>query len=299
MLNFDNSRQLFMSSDLSLFETGHFSDAVLVCGNHAWNVHRSIICKRCAWFEKALTGPFLESETKTITLTDMAPEPIEVVLRYLYSGAIDNAAVQRCEGECILSTYIRLWSMADFFLMEPLKADILAAMEESLEENMKKMCNAKFLVDSPECQAIIQEFFHCVDTTYRELPHTQPCKKLLLDYCHAIRLNLYRSDQFIEMVSSYPELGPDLFMIALKGRQSKWAGDSKGDYRNFSVYTKCSDCSRKSKYANSWNIDPQASGENIRIMEVPWRCEFCVKETGYCWQGRESPAAQKEADGML
>lgn len=80
MPSFENSRKVFMSSDLrcvssfrlkpyspssniecSLLETGHFSDVVLVCGNHAWNVHRSIICKRCAWFEKALTGNFVVS----------------------------------------------------------------------------------------------------------------------------------------------------------------------------------------------------------------------------------------------
>ncbi|POS69081.1 hypothetical protein DHEL01_v212527 [Diaporthe helianthi] len=276
MLSFDNARKLFTSSDLSLLETGHFSDVVLICGNHAWNLHRSIICKRCPWFEKALMGGFAGSETKKITLTDIASEVVEVVLRYLYSGAIDTAAVQRCEGECIISQYIRLWSVADFFLIEPLKADIIEAMEQSLEENVKKICNARYLIDSQEFKAIIHEFFWGVATTYYDLPHTQPCRQVLLDYAHAIRLNLYRSDVFIKEISNYPELASDLFMIAVKGRQSKWTGDSEADYRNYFVHVKCSGCGCKSKYAESWNIDPQASGKNIRIMEVPWCCESCV-----------------------
>lgn len=207
--------------------------------------------------------------------------------------AIDTSAVQRCEGQSFISKCIRLWSVADFFLIGPLKADIISAIEQSLEENVRTMCNAKHLIDSQECKNIIQEFFHGVATTYRELPHTQPCKQVLLDYAHAIRLNLYRSDKFVEGISNYPELAADLFMIAVKGRHSRWAGNSEGDYRNFFVHTKCSECRCKSKYAQSWNIDPQATGKNIRIMEVPWYCESCVENTGYGWQGRGGRAAQE------
>lgn len=207
--------------------------------------------------------------------------------------AIDTAALKTCEGEGDISKYIRLWSVADFFLVEPLKADIIAAMEQFLEENIKTMCNARYLIDSQECKAIIREFFHGVATTYRALPHTLPCREVLLDYAHAIRLNLYRSDEFLEGISNFPELASDLFMISVKGRHSKWAGDSEGDYRNYFVHTKCSECRRKSRKTTSWNIDPEATGKNIRIMEVPWVCESCVEKTGYPWQGRGGAEAQK------
>lgn len=201
--------------------------------------------------------------------------------------------MQKCDGDSIISKYVRLWSVADFFLLDPLKKDIIAAMEDHLEGNIKIMCNAKYLIDSAECKAIVQEFFHGIATTYHELPHTQPCRHILLDYAHAIRLNLYRTNDFVQGISDFPELASDLFLVAVKGRRSKWAGDSKADYRNYFMNMKCSECKCSSKYPASWNIDPQATGKNIRIMEVQWKCESCVVKTGYPWQGRGGAEAQK------
>ncbi|KAG6358026.1 hypothetical protein INS49_013910 [Diaporthe citri] len=283
----------FMVSDLSLLETADFSDVILRCGNKAWNVHKSIVCKRCVWFEKALTGSFEEAETKKITLTDIAPELVEVVVRYLYSGAIDNAAVQKCEGDSIVSKYVSLWSVADFFLLEPLQKDVISAIEGHFEVNMKLMCDAKWYIGGDEGKAIVQEFFSGAAATYRHFPHAKPCREVLIDYAHAIRLNLYRSDDFVQRIDEFPELASDLFLVAVKGRESRWAGSCKADYRNYWAHYKCMGCKCVAKETASWHVDPQTTGKNIRIMEVSWKCETCVGKSGYPWEGRRDAQPEK------
>lgn len=62
------------SDDMScyhrLLETGNFADAVIICGQKSWNVHKIIICSRCDWFRKALDGNF---EVRDTTLSKRRP----------------------------------------------------------------------------------------------------------------------------------------------------------------------------------------------------------------------------------
>ncbi|KAJ0114447.1 hypothetical protein J7T55_010837 [Diaporthe amygdali] len=162
-LNLENCEDRFMSSDLSLLETGNFSDVELVCGDRSWSLHRSVICKRCKWFEKALTGDFEEAASRKITITEFSPELTNVVVRYLYSGAMDTTSVNECEGDSIISKYVRLWSAADFFGLEPLQKDIIATFEDYLEPNIKIMNQTK---PAGDIKAIVEEFFSAVAIAY-------------------------------------------------------------------------------------------------------------------------------------
>lgn len=45
-------------SNMKLLETGNFADAKLICGNKTFKIHKSVVCTRSVWFEKALTGSF-------------------------------------------------------------------------------------------------------------------------------------------------------------------------------------------------------------------------------------------------
>lgn len=51
-----SSRKLTRPS--RLLETGNFSDVRLECGGQSWNLHKAIICNRCVWFRRALTGSY-------------------------------------------------------------------------------------------------------------------------------------------------------------------------------------------------------------------------------------------------
>lgn len=166
-------------------------------------------------------------------------------------------------------------------------------MEGHFEGNIKIMCDAKWYIGGDEGKAIVQEFFTGVTATYRDFPHAKPCREVIIDYAHAIRLNLYRSDDFVQRIDEFPELASDLFLVAIKGRESRWVGTCKADYRNFCVHYKCTGCKRAAKEATSWHVDPQTAGKNIRIMEVLWKCETCVGKSGFPWEGRGDAQPEK------
>lgn len=43
---------------MKLLETGNFADAELICGDKTFKIHKSVVCTRSVWFERALTGGF-------------------------------------------------------------------------------------------------------------------------------------------------------------------------------------------------------------------------------------------------
>lgn len=193
--------------------------------------------------------------------------------------------MEKCKGPSIINKFVSLWSVADFFCLKPLQKDLISAMQDHLEGKMVVMCDAKWEIECADGKAIVQEFFDGVTATYRDFPHAEPCREVIIDYAHAIRLNLYRSHDFVRRISEFPDLASDLFMVAVKGRESKWTGDSHADYRNYFVHYRCNGCKQSSKGQTSWHVDPKATGKKIRIMEVPWKCEKCVEKSGYPWEG--------------
>lgn len=193
----------------------------------------------------------------------------------------------------MISKLVGLFSTADFFLLQPLKTDLLIAMQENFEANIKVMNDAKWEVECAEGKAIVQDFFHAVVATYQDFPHAKPCREVVIDYAHAIRLNLYRSNSFVQRIAEFPELASDLFQVAVKGRKNKWVGNSDPDYGTYCVLPKCTGCACSSKETASWHVDPKATRKRIRTMEARWKCETCVEKSGFLWEGRDEPRAEK------
>lgn len=96
------------ASNLKLLETGNFADAKIICGNQIFKIHKSVVCTRSVWFEKALAGGFdvrishpnepdasglvlilvlvQEATTGEVKLCEQDPEAIGVILKYIYGG---------------------------------------------------------------------------------------------------------------------------------------------------------------------------------------------------------------------
>lgn len=52
------------ASNMKLLETGNFADAELICGGKTFKIHKSVVCTRSVWFEKALAGGFEASTSR-------------------------------------------------------------------------------------------------------------------------------------------------------------------------------------------------------------------------------------------
>jgi len=73
----------FRESMKSLLQTGKHSDFVIVCGDDTYNVHKSIVCSQCDFFEAASKFG-KEGEEGKIDLADDEPEIVKYMVQYLY-----------------------------------------------------------------------------------------------------------------------------------------------------------------------------------------------------------------------
>lgn len=82
----DSSCVMMKKSGESLFRQEQFSDATLVVNGEKWPVHKSILCTRSEYFEKAFTGKFREANTSELIIDGHSTLAVDNVLHYLYTG---------------------------------------------------------------------------------------------------------------------------------------------------------------------------------------------------------------------
>ncbi|KAM3416653.1 hypothetical protein BST61_g8244 [Cercospora zeina] len=75
-----------------LLTSDKYSDATIQCGERRWRVHRSIVCTRCEFFERAFDECSKEGKVMLNTLEDDHPNAVAAMVRYLYSADYDDAA---------------------------------------------------------------------------------------------------------------------------------------------------------------------------------------------------------------
>ena len=64
------------------------SDFVVKCQDKEFHVHQYILKQQSEYFNRLLNNNFVESENKSVAIDDFEPEIVEILLRYLYTGAV-------------------------------------------------------------------------------------------------------------------------------------------------------------------------------------------------------------------
>lgn len=81
-------RSRFRANDIELLKTGQFSDAQMIVGGRVWNVHKSIVCMRSGFLNKALSGSSKAGEIKSVNILQTYTEKqVEWLLEFIYSGS--------------------------------------------------------------------------------------------------------------------------------------------------------------------------------------------------------------------
>ncbi|KAM0324605.1 hypothetical protein ACHAQA_007993 [Verticillium albo-atrum] len=129
----DNTER-FKMSDHQLLTSGFFADCELVLGEKVWKLHKSVVCLRSKYFERALMGNWpvsasdpaeaadsltLSKEARTSKITLMpgqfAEEQIDWLINFIYTGACDLDELR--STKTVLQASAHLFALGDYFLV--------------------------------------------------------------------------------------------------------------------------------------------------------------------------------------
>jgi hypothetical protein len=72
-----------------LLDSGAFADATLRAGGREWRVHRAMLAAASPALRSMLESDMAEGREAAVELRDADPEAVDLLLRHIYSGAID------------------------------------------------------------------------------------------------------------------------------------------------------------------------------------------------------------------
>ncbi|KAF5604639.1 hypothetical protein FPANT_1428 [Fusarium pseudoanthophilum] len=91
-----------------------FTDFAFVCGDTRFQAHKVIVCIQSKVFHAACTGPFKESYTNEIDLSEFSVDHVKWLVDFLYTGAYI------VPEDSDLDDHIYMFAMGDMYNIEPL-----------------------------------------------------------------------------------------------------------------------------------------------------------------------------------
>ena len=115
--------------NFSLLSDPEFSDMSLVVGGNAeiFKVHKAIICQNSDFFRAACKNDFKEKREGIITLSEIQPDILRIVLKWIYESEYT------IDGYNVVDVFIS----ADFLQMQPLKTTIFQAIIDDINSPNK------------------------------------------------------------------------------------------------------------------------------------------------------------------
>ncbi|KAK4209099.1 BTB/POZ protein [Rhypophila decipiens] len=232
----------FLSSDERLLESGLFSDVMVKCGDTAWNLHKNILCSRSVWFNKALTGNYEESKTGVINISDFDPAAVGWVIRYIYTGVCDITALRDPTATTNFLICIQVYTVADYFAMQPLANIALDSLSAEFESKLASMqilheIDPVWLAELVEAIRILYSDMS-LPTGDPLAPDVSPIRSAFLLFAHAVRFALLQNEEFNQFMDS--SSAGQLFALNLFRTMR-----STGDFFALAPDEKCTLCKNK------------------------------------------------------
>ena len=73
-----------------LFDSGNYSDSALKVGDDVFHVHKYILAARSPVFSAMFTHDMLENKQNQVEITDIEPEIMREILRFIYTGEVEK-----------------------------------------------------------------------------------------------------------------------------------------------------------------------------------------------------------------
>ncbi|KAF5611437.1 uncharacterized protein FSUBG_2270 [Fusarium subglutinans] len=74
----------------TLIHSEKFSDMTIICGERQFKTHRAVVCTQSPFFDKAMSGDYKESTSRSIELLEDDPDVVERFLEFLYTGTYSD-----------------------------------------------------------------------------------------------------------------------------------------------------------------------------------------------------------------
>ncbi|KAF2743674.1 hypothetical protein M011DRAFT_480617 [Sporormia fimetaria CBS 119925] len=126
-----------------------------------FTLHSSLLIKNSPYFRAALTGPFQESTTQTITLPDIHPSTFELLVTYLYTRSISPLPFK--DSKPAYYTLLHLYILADRLCIESLRNTIVDTIADLADDTNSVL--------TPSDTRIL----------YEQIPPHAPIRSLVLD----------------------------------------------------------------------------------------------------------------------
>eukprot|EP00092_Neocalanus_flemingeri_P021033 GFUD01022787.1.p1 GENE.GFUD01022787.1~~GFUD01022787.1.p1 ORF type:complete len:375 (-),score=78.34 GFUD01022787.1:99-1223(-) len=181
----------FVKDMQTILHDSDTSDVVIVTSDKEFKCHKNILSARCDVFKNMLSHETIETETSTITLTELPADAVAEVLKYIYTGEIPN------DPE-LLS--FDLLHVADYFQLAILRT----ACAESILASL----------DVPSCIST----FIMMD---RFLPQDVRVRERLIMFMKCKAVEVIETDDWEKLVVSYPSLVTELTRAMVMGRQGQ------------------------------------------------------------------------------
>ncbi|RYP72574.1 hypothetical protein DL770_007954 [Monosporascus sp. CRB-9-2] len=228
----------FVRHDEKLLTGGNHSDVEVRCGDKSWKLHKLILSSRCAWFDKALNGKFMEASSGVVTIENFKPDRVYPMIQFIYTGKLP------CSGadDMQFLPLIYLYELGDYFLLPELCEVTLVQLKAKLDVaarllQLTKLSNAhtrnngyddyvyrsangsRSVIVAPAQETTAahhcKSFYEAVSYVYTHdiLSELEPLRKPMVDFFS--KTALYHMDaaaKGIELLTSVPRFTVEILM---------------------------------------------------------------------------------------
>lgn len=166
----------------SLFENREFSDLTITVEDKVLKAHKCILSKRSSVFSALLSSDMKERQDNVIVVSDISPDAMTEVLRFIYTGKVEN--------------------------LENLKKELIYAAEKYDLSSLKVLCESAYQrnINTNNIVEILE-----IVTSFN-------CKKLRDTAFNFVieQPEITKSVEFIKLTDSNPQLLRDILTVSLK-----------------------------------------------------------------------------------
>ncbi|KAI1465845.1 POZ domain-containing protein [Daldinia caldariorum] len=207
--DYPSSEAMLRESGESILESGMFSDVTVKCQDQVWKLHKSIICPRCPYFNKAFNGQFQEATTGELIVKDQKAIEVDLVIRYLYTGKISEFMVEILPSE--------LFKAANFFQVNSLMKEIASIIGTKLNEmaaRLRDMPQANTDLGEVFTSQEVEYLFEVIEISYGTTSASyKVLRDVVKDFIFKSVFQITKTDRFLAILGGIPELAVDIVKL--------------------------------------------------------------------------------------